>query len=503
MKKIVIYLLMVCLMLGNLGFADDLRDEDLSFETVPMGNNQVQLFELPFGDLYSYQIKDIESHEEAGEDLLYVITCPEITSDGSSQFVFNLSGELKSNPEYPELEGLRRKYIEFDAGNAYSVEKDENYSCPSKIRIYDLNKERDLGSLEERIMGYNSDGIRVNGDKIAYHSKKDKLENDKEEEKEANFFIGSLNPYTASDASTAFIYSETGRTGAFDFNRSGTELIYGTFICSDASVDYGISIHTIDAVTSDPIDTFLIDDTGYESSRGKRTTALSLYATNDCIVVLSRIEALGKGRIQRFTYEGKLIDEVETNFHVSHMTEGPNGSTIYAQKKEEDKDSCKGIYEIVQINWDEITGLSGVNNRPKPVISEKTVGGKTIAEFKDTGFGLLKIVDPETGKMDYKAPLKSDENDVRLRIPFVDMQAKLTAGANHLLINYMGQEIAIPMTAFDCGDLMASMPCQEDATIEIHLLIDEAGNVKVTVELFVVEQVNSMMKVVHRKTIQY
>ena len=58
------------------------------------------------------------------------------------------------------------------------------------------------------------------------------------------------------------------------------------------------------------------------------------------------------------------------------------------------------------------------------------------------------------------------------------------------------------MDLFDCDDMLASMPCQSDSTIEIILHTDEAGIVTYEVQLFVVEQVNAMTRVVHRKTIQ-
>jgi hypothetical protein len=207
--------------------------------------------------------------------------------------------------------------------------------------------------------------------------------------------------------------------------------------------------------------------------------------------------------IQRFTYDGDLIDGVEANFQTSCMTAGPNGSTLYAEKRFDSIDSCEGHYEIVQINWEAYEESSESTGRPKAVISEKTVGGQTTATFKDDGFGLLRAEDPETGVINYLAPLKSDEAKVRIRIPYADLAAKMGMGAENLMITYAGQVIKIPMTAFDCGDLLAGMPCQDDATFEIQLAKDEAGNVTVKVQLFVVEQVNAMTKLVHRKTIQY
>ena len=504
MKRVGAVLLMLCLIFGSFS---SVFAADGSTETVLSEPDQEQLFELPFGegytddDCYTYYFKDLEYHYEDGEDLLYVIGCPNHVSTGG-QVVFDLDGEIVDDPEYPELVGTFRKYIEFDNGNAYSVQKDADAECPYRLSIHDLNENDEdgyLGSLQDSIEGYSSNGIRVNGNQIAYHSNKEYTE----EPGSPNFYIGTLAPFTASGASTAFIYSETGRIGGFDFNPSGTALIYGTFVCSDASVDYGIAVRTVDSETGEEIDEFIIDDTDYESDRGMNNAVRSLYTTDDYIVVMTRIEELEIGRIQRFTFDGELIDEVETNFHIACMTEGPDGSTIYIQKSDSDMDSCDGNFEVVQVTWPESEESSEPTGRPKAVISERSFGGKTVATFKNDGFGLLKVEDPETGAVDFKAPLKSDKEDVRLRIPFEDVLAKVASGANNLLIPYKGQVIRIPMSAFDCADLLGGMPCQDDATVEIQLTMDEAGNVKVVVQLFVVEQVDAMIKVVHRKTIQY
>lgn len=54
----------------------------------------------------------------------------------------------------------------------------------------------------------------------------------------------------------------------------------------------------------------------------------------------------------------------------------------------------------------------------------------------------------------------------------------------------------------DCSELLQTMPCQDEATIEIHLNRSEDGLVQVTVELFVIEQVDEKTKRVHRMKIE-
>lgn len=71
----------------------------------------------------------------------------------------------------------------------------------------------------------------------------------------------------------------------------------------------GIRIHIVDVNTGEEIDQFIIPDTAYDTERVLYNTAMSLYATDDYIVVLSRLLELEKGQIQRFTYDGEFIDE--------------------------------------------------------------------------------------------------------------------------------------------------------------------------------------------------
>jgi hypothetical protein len=169
--------------------------------------------------------------------------------------------------------------------------------------------------------------------------------------------------------------------------------------------------------------------------------------------------------------------------------------------QEEDKKEEFGPLEVIQVNWEpekEISDGSG----PRPVIQERTRAGHTVARFTDHQFGLLRVEEPETGIVDYQAPIRSSENLVKLQIPYGDIKAKFESGVRNLLVDYQDQELVFPMALFDCDDMLAAMPCLTDATIEIIMHTDEAGNVTYDVQLFVVEQVNGMTKVVHRQKIR-
>ena len=246
-----------------------------------------------------------------------------------------------------------------------------------------------------------------------------------------------------------------------------------------------------------------------QKNPGELIESYDLYVTDNAIVVLWQNDSLRQGFIQRYSYDGELIDEVEVDPSVRRITEGPEGSTIYVRLAPPEVAlvlRTPGLpYEAIQITWPHaqqsdscLTGSGGM----KPVIRERTRSEQTIARFIDHQFGLLRVEEPETGIVDYQAPIKSSENLVKLQIPYCDIKAKFESGARNLLVEYQGQELVFPMDLFDCDDMLASMPCQSDATVEIIMHTDEAGNVTYEIQLFVVEQVNVMTRVVHRKTIQ-
>lgn len=138
--------------------------------------------------------------------------------------------------------------------------------------------------------------------------------------------------------------------------------------------------------------------------------------------------------------------------------------------------------------------------RIRPLVSERTVGGQTIARFEDMKFGLIAQKD-ESGLFDYLVPLRTKANDIRLLIPYADVIVKAAEDAGDLVLNYQDHEIRIPMAVFE-GDWFADMPVQTEATFEIHLLVDEAGQTTYSIDFFVVEQVNEKIRRVHRRTVQ-
>ncbi len=192
----------------------------------------------------------------------------------------------------------------------------------------------------------------------------------------------------------------------------------------------------------------------------------------------------------QFNFDGKVIDQVLIPGEIYFFDAKGDQSVIVTWHSPEYSNA------LYLMNWG--TKASGT---PKRLIAERTVKGKTVARFRDSGYGLLKTEDEESGAVDYLAPLKTEANDVRLQVPLNDLLARQGDTARDLVILYGEDRIRIPMTQLDCTELLASMPCQDDATVEIRLLRMEDGSVSVKVELFVVEQLDSKTKCVHRTAI--
>ena len=487
MKKIGIILLMFCLVMGNLGFADDGGGDS---NVISLAKNQKVLFNIPIEKLY-YLSYFLDFDYNPSEGLIYLITENEVSTEDEFyegyQFTFELDGDFVEMPRYPEIQEMERMGIEFDGNDVYSIEYD---SFTGASYVYDLVEDEELGEYDES--GYN--GFAAAGNQIAFHRDR--------QNRDLNFDIGTIDPFVSTDGTVEIVSFDAGRIFAFDFTPSGSEFLYGAFSCYEDGIGAGLRVVSVSPVTGELINEFLVtlpegvEPDDLDEGSGRYNAIRGIHATEDYIVVFYKLDETGYGYIQRYTYEGKMLESVVTDYCAGFITAGPDDSTLYIQgNRDEDY-----YFDVMKVKWDVGTKSTG---RPKSIISERTVGGVTTAEFKNDGFGLLRAEESETGVVNYRAPLKSDEMKVKLRIPFADLQGKLNAGAENLLIEYQGQQIQIPMSAFDCADLLGGMPCQDDATVEIQLTIDEAGNVKVVVQLFVVEQVDAMTKVVHRKIIQY
>ncbi len=499
MKKnaILSMLLVLVMIVGGTAFAGI----DPNLENVPLESKQKILFTLEDSAITVPQsIHELE-YDPANQQLYIIVRLDSMSHwDASNQYVYDINnpeGNEIDDPAYPLIEGYLRQGIEFGDTGAWSLEQGPGGTD------YFMYHAKDGVKSQAALDG--ASGLVVQGNHVLYRFPNCSSRDD--------FLTGTIveSPDTENlvllDLESPIDAECTSMRG-YDLSPDGKEVLYLSF-SRDEDSDVWVShndIVRVDLETKEEIARFpFVTDS---MSR----IGFDLYATDQYIVVLSKDYKTGKGYIDRYTYDGVRVDGVETNYCIRRITEGPNGSTIYMQMKyldekfvevdqEEDKKEEFGPLEVIQVNWEpekEISDGSG----PRPVIREKTRAGYTVARFADSKFGLLRVEELETGMVDYQAPIRSNENAVKLQIPYFDIKAKMESGARNLLVDYQDQELVFPMELFNCDDVLAAMPCQSDATIEIIMHTDEAGNVTYDVQLFVVEQVNGMTRVVHRKTIQ-
>ena len=193
--------------------------------------------------------------------------------------------------------------------------------------------------------------------------------------------------------------------------------------------------------------------------------------------------------LARFDKYGNRKDSIQVLGKVLHIDTHSNQAVFSAVTFAGDDSGC-----YYRVNW----GPLSTDGVPRSLIQERSMNGKTTANFRDGGYGLLRSSEDEMGVFHYLAPLRTKEKEVRLRIPLADVVAKLGGTSRNLEILYGNNRITIPMTALAVQDLLAQMPFETDATVEIHLVRGEDGSVSVTAELFVVEQVDEMTKLLHR-----
>jgi hypothetical protein len=470
------------LIFSNVGFAGDaLKDQ-------PLGDKEEHLF---FPEGLEGCFYDDFDYDPVNEQI-YVL----LKTEGEAQtlLVYDLKGNLIASPKYDLIPGYKRKQMEFDEERAWSIENKEG-----KDYLF-LNQE--MHSEIPNVSTQDVNKFRVQGNQASYL-----FEKEEPFHRDYMYVTATNDPFALEDS---IFYDTQHKIRGYDLSADGAEVFY---LVRERINQDGIDEHKEIFIKR------VNRSTNKEGSpipvySGRSCSGRDLYTTDEHIIVLY-LDANDRGHVERYTYEGVLVDSVEVNFRITRIIEGPDGSTLYVQKSdperpipvtEEDEEDpiyspCDDPVEMVQINWDAEKEVS-LGSGPRPVIQEQTRAGSTIARFTDHQFGLIKMEEPETGIMDYKAPIRSKENLVKLQIPYCDIKAKLESGARNLMVEYQGQTLSFPMDLFQCDDMLASMPCQSDATIEIIMHTDEGGKVTYEIQLFVVEQTNAMTKVVHRKTLQ-
>ncbi len=493
MKRSICIAVLLMLFVGmfSAGFAGEIGYKT---QNIPMASNQHVLFtldEAPFSA--PSEIHDL-GYDKVNEHLYILLDHQlyqqEVQMDRddineTNQIVYSLpEKEETSEPEYPTVQGFERRGIEFESNQTWAMEVPYLIDQVDEEKVWFNNFQDDLKSPTESFL---AKGFAVQEDQVLYYLR-GCIDDD-------NFYVGSLDTMGVDMENP--INGDLEYMKGYDLSADGKEILYiGTEFGEREDSYVRNYVVRVERETGLEIDRFMVSN--YEGETFAES--YDLYTTENYIVVLHKNSVLGRGFIERYTYEGQRIDGVETNFCVRRITEGPSGSTLYIQKRYSENEMENDTLEVVQIDW---KGPSDSRNGGmRPVVQERTRDGLTMARFQDSQFGLLRAEEPETGIVDYRAPIRSEENLVRLQMPYYDVAAKLASGARNLVVEYRDQMITLPLTIFDCEDLLDTMPCQDEATFEIILKTDEAGNVSYQVQLFVVEKMNGMTSVVHRKTVE-
>ncbi|BES66583.1 hypothetical protein SANA_30220 [Gottschalkiaceae bacterium SANA] len=202
-------------------------------------------------------------------------------------------------------------------------------------------------------------------------------------------------------------------------------------------------------------------------------------------------------KLHRLNSEGLFQDTIEIPYDVKSFDANGDQTVVTSWDSSSEKST------VYLVKWDATqTKPAPSQGHMKALIGERTLNEKTTARFKDHGFGLMKQIDKESGLVDYLALLKTEKAEVTLQIPVNDLFEKVNDQTRNLEIVYGKNRIVIPIASLDCQDHLKQLPCDTDATMEIHLTRQDSGLVQWTASLYVIEQVDPMTKLVHRVSIQ-
>jgi len=449
------------------------------------------------------------------EDAYYVILNKNIVgpvwAEMPAQWVFSADGNLIENPQYPELEDMDRGQIDFDGDDVYSVER----SYWAYGEIYRLGGETPV-KMSNRVNERSCKGVLARNGSLAdfifymnygYHNPSYPI---------FSMQIGMPVETRMEDSIRVFdnrFYRVNHKVTGYDFTVDGKQVVYGGVINTETDWGQEIRIVRFEGLEAkdyraDKGEGVLADFTlklpqkpVTEDKLAANLELKGLYTTEEHIVVLMKVGALNQAYLQRYSLAGELIDQTQVAYSTAAMTEGPNGDTVYLRQS---PDAPEPVWELVACAWpkEETEKKPRSAAMPRPMVTEHHAGGKTIAVYDNNKFGLVKKQNEETGELSYWVPLRTQDNQVTLRIPYGDLAGTIGKGADNVLIAYHGQEISIPMADFACEDVFAGMAHQTEARFDIQLVKMESGPVKVSVDLVTIEQVDEKTKRVYRESIQ-
>ena len=412
------------------------------------------------------------------------------------QFVYGFDGNPVTDPMYPLLsENFWRFAFEEEGGKGYSLEVQglaEDGKMDGDPDSYHWYIYGDDAITPIAEVPFGTKNFRLFGQEIAYRLKGDYQSRGLK----TRFQLHALG--APEEDAGAIVEQDNATVKSFDFSPDGSMFVYVGGTGSKKTVSDSwyrrASIENHD---------FLEFETSlFQPSEAMNSeliyTPWDMVTTNRGFVVLMKADAAGAkvepSFIQYYGYDGTLLHEVRVNHCVKKIAQLSDNETLYLRM---DEDTY--TMELMKITWEKkvVPGKTGF----KPLIKERSFGDQTVAKYRSHTFGMIKEMNEDTETFSYRAPVHSSKGEVRLQIPYCDVQEKCVEGAESLLVLYRGLQVELPMAAFACDSLLKTMPCETEATIEIHLFGADDGHVEFHADLFVVESINSITKLVHRAEI--
>lgn len=505
MRKFTTFVILFVLIIANFGFAheNDSTDDSDHGEHTAVEMHNYPLSKLP-KDEFLFAVEPTLSE---GEDPLRVSDLKDLTLVGNEiyllltdgrQLVYNLDGTPVIDPQYPLIEHSWRFAFEEENGVGYSLEianmePDDKLSSVATDAFAIYTRDPESGDPVKKVDApFGTKNFRLFDDQIAYRLKG----------QEQNHGLGTrflLHTLADSDWDESKIFNQMNTTvKSFDFSPEGTQFSYiGAEGPKKAIFD---SWYTWGQIQNGTVATSGSFSFGYSEAMNDAFiyTPWDMVTTDHGFVVLLKADysdaKIEPSFLRYYSSDGILLHEARVNHCVKKFAQTPDDQTLYLRMNEELK-----RLELMRITWSPESSAQE-SHGPRPLIAERSFGDQTLARYHRKLFGQLKSIDPITEEITYRASIHSDKALVRLEIPYEDIRALCIEQARGLQIEYSGIEFLIPMSLFDCDELLAEMPCQTEATIEIQLH-RQNDSILVLMDLYVVECKDSRTKLIHRARI--
>lgn len=217
-------------------------------------------------------------------------------------------------------------------------------------------------------------------------------------------------------------------------------------------------------------------------------------------VIASKRGSSSESMVYRFTHDGALVGSTKVSGMAMSLDANSDQTVVVTKSMLEQTDFAYLITWPTESEEQEPGDTkSNVDTRQmKSFVQVRSRNGQAIAVMNRGSLGLRKTRVEETNQLDYRVSVRSTENTVKFQAPLDDFLAIQGEKSHDLVIQLPDQDVRISLEDIDFSSIQNNEMDVVEKTVEVQMQKDELGNVRVAIQLLVVEQIDEITKVVHR-----